>query len=177
MPEQNSASASVAAAEKGPSDHYWEALKTGDRLRTTGITVSETHLITWAGLTGDIVSFHLDAEYAAETPFGQRVAHGPFTLSTALGLVTQTGYFGHVTAWLGLDAVRALKPVFVGDTISVRAVVREARETSKPANGVWVLDYTVVNQRDEAVMTFTSSFLIRRSPVGADPDLTTQGAS
>ena len=154
-----------AAGEKtvGRPDHHWEALTSGDRIHTTGITVTDAHLVTWAGLTGDIVQFHLDAEYAAATPFGQRVAHGPFTLSTSLGLVTQTGYMGNVVAWLGLDEVRATRPVFIGDTISVRATVREARTTSKPENGIWVIDYSTVNQRDEVVMTFTSSFLVRRS--------------
>lgn len=149
---------------KGPPSWYWEDLSVGDAIRTTGITITEAHLVIWAGLTGDIVQFHLNADYAAGTPFGQRVAHGPLTLSVSLGLVTQTGYFGHVVAWLGLESVRARKPVLIGDTITVRAAVIVARPTSDPANGVWTLEYTTVNQNDEDVMTFTSSFLVSRRP-------------
>lgn len=152
-------------AVKGPPDRYWEDLVAGDVVRTTGITVTESHLVMWAGLTGDIVQFHVNAEYAAGTPFGQRIAHGPLTLSVSLGLLTQTGYFGHVVAWLGLDSVRARKPVGIGDTITVRATVAVARPTSNPENGVWVLDYTTLNQQGDVVMTFTSSFLVaRREP-------------
>ncbi len=40
-----------------------------------------------------------------------------------------------------------------------------ARPTKKPEQGVWTLDYRVVNQRDEVVMTFRSSFLVRREPM------------
>lgn len=147
---------------KGRPDHYWDALSAGDRLRSPGLTITEAHLVSWAGLTGDWVSLHLDAQYAAGTQFGQRIGHGPLTLSTALGLMTQTGYFTHVVAWLGLDEVRAVTPVFIGDTIHVEAVVAQARETKKPQKGLWSLDYTVVNQKDETVMTFTSRFLIER---------------
>ncbi|MBZ2195442.1 MaoC family dehydratase [Occultella gossypii] len=152
------------AGEKGPPDHYWDALEVGDRLRTTGITVTESHLVAWAGITGDVVQFHLDAEHAASTQFGQRIAHGPFTLSVALGLLTQTGYFGNVAAWLGLDEVRARRPVLIGDTISARAVVRTSRPSRKGHQGIWTIDYIVLNQRDEEVMTFTSSFLVQRRP-------------
>lgn len=154
---------SATTPVKGAPDHYWEALQVGDKLRSPGLTITETHLVNWAGLTGDVVSLHLDAQYAENTPFGQRIGHGPLTLSAALGLMTQTGYFTHVVAWLGLDEVRASQPVFIGDTIHVEAEVTIARETKKPQNGVWSLNYTVLNQQDETVMTFSSSFLIARS--------------
>lgn len=147
---------------KGRPDHFWDSLATGDRLRSPGITVTEAHLVQWAGLTGDWVSLHLDEEYAAQTPLGQRIGHGPLTLSVALGLMTQTGYFSNVVAWLGLDSVRAVKPVFIGDTIHVEATVSQARETSKADAGLWTIDYVVVKQDGSTVMTFSSSFLIKR---------------
>lgn len=149
-------------AIKGAPDHYWEDLVAGDEIHTSGVTITESHLVTWAGLTGDIVEFHLNAEYAASTPFGERISHGPLTLSVSLGLLTQTGYTRNVVAWLGLDEVRAKKPVLIGDSITVRALVREARPTSKPENGVWTIEYTTLNQHEDVVMTFTSSFLVRR---------------
>ena len=154
---------------RGVPDHYWDALQVGDRLRSTGLTVTESHISGWAGMTGDIVRFHIDAEHAAGTPFGQRIAHGPFTLSVALGLMTQTGYFNRVIAWLGLDEVRARRPVLIGDTVHAEAVVRVARLTSRPLQGLWTLDYDVLNQRGESVMTFSSSFLVARSE-GDDND-------
>ena len=147
---------------KGRPDHYWEDLVAGDVIRTAGMTITDAHLVQWAGLTGDLVSLHLDETYAATTPFGQRIAHGPLTMSLGLGLMTQTGYFSNVVAWLGLDEVRAVAPVFIGDTIHVSATVELARETRKPDQGIWKINYSVLKQDDSTVMTFSSSFIMKR---------------
>lgn len=144
------------------TQHYWEDLEVGDVLVGPGITVTEAHLISWAGLTGDIVQFHVDAEYAAATPFRQRVAHGPLTLAFGLGLMTHTGYLGNVVAWLGLDEVRALKPVFIGDTVHPEARMLEARPTKDDGRGIWRMAYAMRNQAGETVMSFVSSFMVAR---------------
>ena len=144
------------------SAYFWEDVQVGDVFQGPGITVADAHLISWAGLTGDWTSLHLDAEYAAGTPFGERVAHGPLTLSLSLGLLTQTGVFGNVVAWLGLDEVRATAPVRIGDTIRPVAEVAGVRPSRKPDRGVWTFAYRTLNQREETVLTFTSGFLIRR---------------
>lgn len=149
-------------AVTGQAEHFWEDLRVGDVLRGPGVTVTDAHLVTWAGLTGDWVSLHLDEEYAASTPFGGRIGHGPLSLSLSLGLLTQTGRFGNVLAWLGLDEVRALSPVRVGDTIRPVAEVTAARPSAKPGRGVWTLAYRTVNQHRDTVMTFSSSFLVKR---------------
>ncbi|WP_249125123.1 MaoC/PaaZ C-terminal domain-containing protein [Saccharopolyspora erythraea] len=145
----------------GQSERFWEDLAEGSLLRGPGITISEAHLVNWAGLTGDWVSLHLDEQYAAGTRFGQRIAHGPLTLSLALGLMTQTGYFGNVVAWLGLDDVRATAPVHIGDTVRPEAEVAATRRSSSSSQGIWTLAYRVVNQNSDVVMTFRSSFMIR----------------
>ncbi|MDF3306438.1 MaoC/PaaZ C-terminal domain-containing protein [Rhodococcus sp. T2V] len=160
-------SVDIAARVLGQPDRWWEDLGVGDVLRGPGMTVTDAHLVNWAGLTCDIVSLHLDEEYAATTQFGQRIAHGPFTLSLALGLTTQTGYFSKVVAWLGLDEVRALHPVVIGDTIHPEAEVIAARPTKKPGQGIWTLSYRAVNQRGDTVMTFRSSFMVQRRPDGS----------
>ncbi|MEE2062165.1 MaoC/PaaZ C-terminal domain-containing protein [Rhodococcus artemisiae] len=154
--------ASLAPRILEQPERWWEDLAVGDVVRGPGMTVTDAHLVTWAGLTGDIVSLHLDEEYAATTQFGQRIAHGPFTLSLALGLITQTGYFVNVVAWLGLDEVRALRPVLIGDTLRPEAELIEARPTKKEVQGIWTLTYRAVNQKGEVVMTFKSSFMVRR---------------
>jgi acyl dehydratase len=144
------------------TERTWESFAVGDRVVSAGLTVTETHVVNWASLTGDWVPLHTDAEYAAATPFGERIAHGPLTLALALGLVTQTGAFGDsVVAWLGLDEVRLPGPVRFGDTIHAEVDVLESRPTKKADRGLTVLGYTVCNQRGEVVMTFRSSFLLR----------------
>lgn len=143
-------------------NRFWEDLDAGDVLVGPGVTVTDAHLSTWAGLTGDIVQFHVNAEYAATTSFGQRVAHGPLTLAFGLGLITHTGYLGNVVAWLGLDEVRALSPVLIGDTVHPEVTVLESRPTSDESRGLWRMAYAVKNQAGDTVMTFVSNFLVAR---------------
>lgn len=147
------------------NERSWNSFAVGDRYRTESITVTETHVVTWAGLTGDWVALHVDAEHAATSEFGERIAHGPLTLALALGLGTRSGIFGNsVLAWLGLDDVRLPRPVRFGDTIHAEIVVRTSRPTSRPGRGVTVLDYDVQNQHGETVMTFGSTFVLRMLP-------------
>lgn len=142
----------------------WESFTLGSATHSERITVTEAHVVNWASLTGDWVPLHMDAEYAAATQFGQRIAHGPLTFALALGLITRTGLLGDcVVAWLGVDELRLPKPVLFGDTIGVSVVVAETRATSKPDRGLTVLAYTVTNQHQAVVMTFKSSFLLHRS--------------
>lgn len=146
-----------------PYDRYWEDFVAGTHLTTRGMTITEAHIVNWANMAGDWLPLHVDHHTARQTPFGSVIAHGPLTLSLALGLVIQTGFFGDaVLAWLGLDDVRLPKPVLPGDTIHVEAEVAEHVRTSKPERGRIVLAYRVCNQHDEVVMTFTSGFLLRR---------------
>jgi len=135
-------------------------LPQGTVVETSGITITDAHLVTWAGLTGDIVSLHLDETVAAKTQFGRRIAHGPLIMSLGLGLLTQTGIFKHVVAWLGVDRVRAVAPVYVGDTVRPRATLAISRRTSSGDKGIWTFEYEMLNQRDQVVMTFASSFMV-----------------
>ena len=134
---------------------YGDDFRPGDTYGTGRITVTETHVVTWAGLTGDFYPLHMDKTYAASTAFGERLAHGPLIFALAVGLVAQAGFGGDsVIAWLGVDNMRMLAPVRIGDTITVRVEVKSARVTSDPARGVQTWLYTVLNQRDEIVMSF-----------------------
>jgi acyl dehydratase len=134
---------------------YGDDFKPGDAFRTGGITVTETHVVNWAGLTGDFYPLHVDREYAARTQFGERLAHGPMIFALAVGQVALAGFGGDaVIAWLGADDMRMLAPVKIGDTIRVTVEVKETSATSNPKKGIQVWRYTVQNQRDEAVMHF-----------------------
>ena len=73
-----------------------------------------------------------------------------------------------VTKARSKDSVRALAPVYLGDTIRPEAVIVEKRETKKPDQGIWALNYTVRNQDDVDVMTFTSRKLVFKRPAGGD---------
>jgi itaconyl-CoA hydratase len=77
--------------------------------------------------------------------------------------VVQSGVSGNsVLAWLGLGEVRLPAPVLIGDTVHVEAIVDEHVVGSKPERGRARLDYRVVNQKGDTVITCKSTFLMRR---------------
>jgi acyl dehydratase len=134
---------------------YGDDFKVGDLFETAAITLTEAHIVTWAGLTGDFYPLHMDREYAAKTQFGERLVHGPLIFGLAVGLVSLAGIGGDAAiAWLGVDNLQMLKPVKLGDTVRVIVEVRAQQPTSNPRKGVQVWRYTVRNQRDEEVMAF-----------------------
>lgn len=134
---------------------YGDDFNVGDVYTTAAITVTETHVVNWAGLTMDFYPLHIDKEYAAKTQFGQRLVHGPMIFGIAVGLVSKEGFAGDAAvAWLGVDNMRMLNPVFIGDTVRVVVEVLDKQPTSKPDKGIQVWRYAVKNQRDEDVMVF-----------------------
>lgn len=134
-------------------DKYGDDFHVGDVYTTPRVTVTETHVVNWAGLTMDFYPLHMDKLYAEDSHFGERLAHGPLIFALAVGLVAQAGFGGNAAiAWLGVDNMRMLVPVKIGDTITVRVEVIDKRITKDPRRGVQVWHYTVLNQRDEAVL-------------------------
>lgn len=158
-----------AAAETGTFhvDRYFEDFPVGTVCVTGGRTVDMSDISVFAGLTGDHYPLHTDEQYASRTQFGTRIAHGPFTFCIAVGLVALTGFYGEaIVAMREVQSIRALKPVRPGDTVHVRVEVVAAEPARKPDQGILSLDYTVVNQHDETVMTVRMVLLAkRRSPL------------
>jgi len=144
-------------------EKFWEDFSVGDKVSSMAITVTETHVVTWAGLTMDFYPLHMDKEYAERTPFKERIVHGPLTFAMAVGLMGMTGYAkDSVIAWLGVDNMRIPAPVKIGDTIRLHVEITELRETKNPDQGFALMRYEVVNQREEPVMTFDMKFLMHR---------------
>lgn len=134
---------------------YGDDFNIGDIFDTAAITMTETHVVNWAGLTGDFYPLHMDAEFAAKTQFGQRLVHGPMIFAIAVGLAAQAGFAqDSVIAWLGMDNLRMSAPVFIGDTVKLRVEVKEQSPTSDPKRGIQLWLYTVTNQKGETIMTF-----------------------
>jgi acyl dehydratase len=115
-------------------------------------TITETDVVTFSWLSGDVNPMHTDAEHSAKSPIGQRIAHGALGLSIATGLSAGLGYLeGTAIAALGVDQWKFVRPILFGDTIHLRATVVSARATSKPDRGVLVRRMELLNQRDELV--------------------------
>lgn len=117
-------------------------------------TITETDVVTFSWISGDVNPMHTDAEHSAKSPIGQRIAHGALGLSIATGLSASLGYLeGTAIAALGVDEWKFLKPILFNDTIRLRATVVSARPTSKADRGVLVRRMELLNQRDEVVQS------------------------
>ena len=99
---------------------YFEEFSVGQKIISVARTMTESDILTFAGLTGDYNQIHTDAEYAKGTPFGQRIAHGLLGLSIAVGLLMRTGVLeGTVMAFREIIEWKFIKPVFIGDSLHV----------------------------------------------------------
>jgi acyl dehydratase len=150
----------------GDATRWFEDWTLDERLVTHGRTVTEADVVNFAGLTGDINPLHLDAVYAANTRFGQRLPHGQLVFVLALGLAERViaPLFHHsVVAFAGVDRLRFLRPVFIGDTIRLERQVH-ALEPRDDGTGLLVFDDQVVKQTGEVAFVFQPRYLMRRRP-------------
>jgi len=148
-----------------PFRKYFEELEIGETLHTHRRTVTESDVVNFAGISGDFFYAHMDDLAAKESIFERRVAHGYFVLSAAAGLFVDPAP-GPVLANYGLENLRFVKPVYIGDTIQVRLTckqktAKEDREGQIP-QGVVAWDVEVTNQNSEPVAVYTILTLVRR---------------
>lgn len=133
-----------------------------DEQRTSfGRTITESDIITHAGQTGDFYPHHMDAEWCKTQPFGQRIAHGTLIFSVAVGM-TAGAINPHAMSY-GYDRLRFVKPVFIGDTITVTATISEKRPHAKRTDvGVLVEQLSVRNQHAEVVLACEHLYLVTK---------------
>ena len=148
----------------------WEDLTEGDVAISSGRTVTEADVVNFCGVSGDYNWFHIDAEAAKESVFGQRVAHGALVLAMATGLqVGQMEPKVATAAFMGLREWQFRAPVFFGDTIRVKRTIGAKSEHKNPAQGFVVYEIEVLNQDDKVVHKGQWNMLIRRrAPVEAE---------
>ena len=139
-----------------------DELEPGERFRTRGRTLTEADIVAFATLTGDFHPIHTDAEWAAESEFGGRIAHGALLLSYSLGLLLFDPE--HVLALRGFEKIAFKRPARIGDTIHVEGTV-ESKEELDSARGLVLLALRIVNQRGEAVAIAKARVLWRRGAV------------
>jgi acyl dehydratase len=143
---------------------YFEDFRPGAEHVTRGRTITEGDVMSFAGLSGDYTELHTNEEFARQTPFGRRIAHGLLTLAISSGLTVQMNLItGTVVAFYGIDKLRFVKPVFIGDTIHVKKTVVETLSKSS-AMGVVTFETTVVNQNGETVLVYRDKLAIKKAP-------------
>lgn len=141
---------------------YFEDFEPGRAVTSRGRTITETDVVMFAGLTGDFVELHTNEEYAKETKLGRRVAHGALTFGISIGLSTRMNLLDEtLLTFAGVDRLRFVAPVFIGDTIHLVKRVVERRELD-PRQGTVVFESRVFNQREELVLIYQDKLLIKR---------------
>lgn len=143
-----------------PFRKYFEDLKIGDSLLTHRRTVSEADIVNFGGISGDYFYMHFDEIAAKETQFGKRIAHGYFVLSAAAGLFVSPAP-GPVLANYGLDTLRFVKPVGIGDTIQARLTAKRKIDKKKD-QGVVAWDVEVRNQDGDLVASYDILTLVAK---------------
>ncbi len=140
----------------------FDALTEGDRFTTRGRTVTETDVVTFGTLTGDLHPQHVDADWSANSRFGERIAHGMLVLSYAAGLVPFDPE--RVVALRGVRDAVFKAPVKLGDTIHVEGEISSKKELD-PGHGLVEVRWRVLNQRGKLVMRAAVEVVWKR---GAD---------
>ena len=139
---------------------YFEDFSVGQKFVTKARTITEADVVNFAGLSWDHNQLHTDAEYAASTLYGKRIAHG------LLGVIAHAGLSYELTE----DSILALleltwqfkAPIYIGDTIHVEQIVKNLRESTAGDRGVLTFEKEVLNQKDEVVQTGTTTILLAK---------------
>ena len=139
---------------------YFEDFSVGQKFVTKARTITEADIVNFVGLSWDHNQLHTDAEYAASTLYGKRIAHG------LLGVIAHAGLSYELTE----DSILALleltwqfkAPIYIGDTIHVEQIVKILRESNAGDRGILTFEKEVLNQKDEVVQTGTTTILLAK---------------
>lgn len=138
---------------------YFEEYNLHAVLELPGRTITETDIVIHAGQTGDFYPHHMNEEWCKTQPFKKRIAHGTLIFSIAVGM---TAYLINEAAiTYGFEHLRFIKPVFIGDTLSVKTIIKKKNIYKKPAFGLLVEAIKVTNQHEQLVMVCDHLLLVQ----------------
>lgn len=125
-----------------------------------GRTITEYDDTLFCMLTMNHHPLHIDANYAEQTQFKQRVVVGPLVFSIVVGMTVED-VSGKAIANLEFENVKHLAPTFHGDTIYAQTRVLEKHLTSSnPERGIVAVETLAYNQRGEDVLSLTRKVLV-----------------
>lgn len=159
--------------DDGLLGRYFEDFESGYEAISPRRTITEHDIVAFAGLSGDFNPLHTDALFAAETGFGQRIAHGMLGASIATGLAARLGMIeGTALAFLGLDW-KFRRPILIGDTVHLTVSVKATRPMRSAGGGIVTFSAALENQRDEVVQRGEWTMMIKsRIPDDTEPNAT-----
>ncbi len=149
-----------------PPGKYFEELPVGAVIRHyVTRTLTEADNVLFTTLTMNPQPLHLDAEYAAQSEFGERLVNSMLTLSLLVGLSVYDLTLGTLVANLGFAEISFPKPVKHGDTLRAESEVVARRESnSRPNAGIVTFEHRAYNQRGELVARCQRRALMQKQP-------------
>ena len=144
---------------------YLEDFAPGATMEFTPFTVDETEIIAFAKRY-DAQPFHVDGAVAERSPFGGIIASGFHTCAMAMASLVNGGFFdASGMGSPGLDEIRWHRPVRGGQRLRARTqILATTPSKSKPDRGVVRHRVELLNDRDEAVMSFVAMSMFPTRP-------------
>lgn len=152
-----------ADRELAPGEYWFDELAVGDHFVTSAVNVTESHIVNFAGISGDLFDVHMDDEFARGLGFPGRIAHGLLGLALTDGLKTRCQVRTKSVATLNWNW-SFLAPIFIGDRIQVHIEVKALRLTKRGDRGIVTLgiqtkkqDNSVVQQGETLLLVLAKS--------------------
>lgn len=152
---------------------HFEDYEVGQEGQTLSRTVGETDITTFAYITADYATVHLDRHISATGPYGERIAHGLLGSSLVPGMISQTApqivgrevpeafFCGFETNYRG--------PIMVGDSIKIKWEVSEKSEDPiQDGFGLVKTAFQVVNQDEASVYDGVLTTKVRKESAGGE---------
>jgi len=138
---------------------YFDDVEIGQQWESLSRTVTETDIVTFAGLSGDFNPIHMDHEFAKTTIFRQPIAHGllVWSIGTGLGMYAppmRTLAFLSIREWVFKD------PVFIGDTLHMGTKVLDKEARTRGRRGVITWQRQIFKQNGKIVQEGTTLTLV-----------------
>jgi acyl dehydratase len=140
----------------------FEEFEIGATYTSQGRTITEADVVAFAGLSGDFNPLHTDSNFAATTPFGERIAHGMLTVAVSTGMSNWTGIFAGTTIALVEQNIKYTGAVKFGDTVHLEMEVIEKKETSKPDRGIVKFAARMLNDESKVVVDMLWTLMMKR---------------
>jgi acyl dehydratase len=145
---------------------FYEDAEPGLVIETPGLTLTEAHIVQFAGLSGDFFALHMDDDFARAQGFDRRVAHGLLGLVLLDGLKNRSERQFAAVASLSWNW-NFRKPLYAGDRISGRIRVEAKRRTKRPDRGILTLALELRNGAGDVVQEGANLLLVRTRAGGA----------
>ena len=139
----------------------YEEIKEGDVFTSPKREITAADIDAFAELTGDNNEIHTSEEYAKNSRFGTRIAHGMLVMGIANGMYVRMGIFKN-SVLMEIKEWKLMRPVKLGDVIYLKLTIESKRQTKRPGFGICEMKYEILNQDED---TAAEGTLVRMVPV------------